>query len=151
MTDLIMYKINGAEKEKKFMELCRKLGLHTRRLKDSDANISISVLNGNGKANTVKKNSIVVNSLNSENKISDIKKSADKKRLPVGYKIPEVLIFSGIADNKLDEFLAEYKKMQIEPISLKAVITINNINWSLYELIDELIRERAAVMFGNIN
>lgn len=151
MTDLIMYKINEEEKEKKFMELCKKLGLHTRRLKDSDANISISVLNGNGKAETIKQKPGLVNSLNSENKISDIKKPADKKKSPGGYKIPEVLIFSGISDNKLDEFLAEYKKMQIEPVGLKAVVTIHNINWSLYELIEELIKERAMAMFSNRN
>ena len=49
MTDLIMYKINETSKEKQVVNLCRKLGLKTRKLKDSDAKITVGTLTGNGK------------------------------------------------------------------------------------------------------
>ena len=35
----------------------------------------------------------------------------------------------------------EYKSMNIEPVRLKAILTIYNINWTLGELITELIKE----------
>lgn len=63
--------------------------------------------------------------------------------------MPELLIFSGLADGKLDEFLAEYRKKGIEPVSLKAVITAHNISWTVYQLVSELVKERAAILMGH--
>ena len=39
------------------------------------------------------------------------------------------------------EFLAEYKKLGVEPIALKAVITGNNIFWTAERTQKELLRE----------
>lgn len=133
MTDLIMYKINETSKEKQVVNLCRKLGLKTRKLKDSDAKITVGTLTGNGKINASPDNQM----LNTAN-----------QNVPTGYSLPELIIFSGLKDNKLDEFLAEYKKMGIVPIGLKAVVTIHNVNWTMYELAEELIRERISIMCG---
>ncbi len=133
MTDLIMYKINETSKEKQVVNLCRKLGLKTRKLKDSDAKITVGTLTGNGKIN-VSPNSQMLNTAN--------------QNVPTGYSLPELIIFSGLKDNKLDEFLAEYKKMGIAPIGLKAVVTIHNVNWTMYELAEELVRERISIMCG---
>lgn len=133
MTDLIMYKINETSKEKQVVNLCRKLGLKTRKLKDSDAKITVGTLTGNGKINASPDNQM----LNTAN-----------QNVPTGYSLPELIIFSGLKDNKLDEFLAEYKKMGIAPIGLKAVVTIHNVNWTMYELAEELIRERISIMCG---
>lgn len=133
MTDLIMYKINEPSKEKQVVNLCRKLGLKTRKLKDSDAKITVGTLTGNGKINASLDNQM----LNTAN-----------QNVPTGYSLPELIIFSGLKDNKLDEFLAEYKKMGIAPIGLKAVVTIHNVNWTMYELAEELIRERISIMCG---
>ncbi len=133
MTDLIMYKINETSKEKQVVNLCRKLGLKTRKLKDSDAKITVGTLTGNGKINTSPDNQM----LNTAN-----------QNVPTGYSLPELIVFSGLKDNKLDEFLAEYKKMGIVPIGLKAVVTIHNVNWTMYELAEELIRERISIMCG---
>ncbi len=133
MTDLIMYKINEPSKEKQVVNLCRKLGLKTRKLKDSDAKITVGTLTGNGKINASPDNQM----LNTAN-----------QNVPTGYSLPELIVFSGLKDNKLDEFLAEYKKMGIAPIGLKAVVTIHNVNWTMYELAEELIRERISIMCG---
>lgn len=133
MTDLIMYKINETSKEKQVVNLCRKLGLKTRKLKDSDAKITVGTLTGNGKINASPDNQM----LNTAN-----------QNVPNGYALPELIVFSGLKDNKLDEFLAEYKKMGIAPIGLKAVVTIHNVNWTMYELAEELIRERISIMCG---
>lgn len=133
MTDLIMYKINETSKEKQVVNLCRKLGLKTRKLKDSDAKITVGTLTGNGKINASPDNQM----LNTAN-----------QNVPTGYSLPELIVFSGLKDNKLDEFLAEYKKMGIAPIGLKAVVTIHNVNWTMYELAEELIRERISIMCG---
>lgn len=133
MTDLIMYKINETSKEKQVVNLCRKLGLKTRKLKDSDAKITVGTLTGNGKINASPDNQM----LNTAN-----------QNVPMGYSLPELIVFSGLKDNKLDEFLAEYKKMGIAPIGLKAVVTIHNVNWTMYELAEELVRERISIMCG---
>ncbi len=133
MTDLIMYKINETSKEKQVVNLCRKLGLKTRKLKDSDAKITVGTLTGNSKINASPDNQM----LNTAN-----------QNVPMGYSLPELIVFSGLKDNKLDEFLAEYKKMGISPIGLKAVVTIHNVNWTMYELAEELVRERISIMCG---
>ncbi len=133
MTDLIMYKINEPSKEKQVVNLCRKLGLKTRKLKDSDAKITVGTLTGNSKINA-SPNSQMLNTAN--------------QNVPTGYSLPELIIFSGLKDNKLDEFLAEYKKMGIAPIGLKAVVTIHNVNWTMYELAEELVRERISIICG---
>lgn len=133
MTDLIMYKINETSKEKQVVNLCRKLGLKTRKLKDSDAKITVGTFTGNGKINASPDNQM----LNTAN-----------QNVPTGYSLPELIVFSGLKDNKLDEFLAEYKKMGIAPIGLKAVVTIHNVNWTMYELAEELVRERISIMCG---
>lgn len=133
MTNLIMYKINETSKEKQVVNLCRKLGLKTRKLKDSDAKITVGTLTGNGKINASPDNQM----LNTAN-----------QNVPTGYSLPELIVFSGLKDNKLDEFLAEYKKMGISPIGLKAVVTIHNVNWTMYELAEELVRERISIMCG---
>lgn len=64
---------------------------------------------------------------------------------PVIFCMPEVLIFSGIQNKSLDEFLLSYKNVGIPPINLKAVTTPKNINWTLYQLIKELSSERAKI------
>ena len=68
------------------------------------------------------------------------------QKAPAGYKLPEVLIFSGFAGEMLDVFLAAYKKAGIAPIPLKAVHTEHNDKWSLYALCEELRREHAAML-----
>ena len=98
-----------------------------------DRKITVGTLTGNSKINASPDNQM----LNTAN-----------QNVPMGYSLPELIVFSGLKDNKLDEFLAEYKKMGIAPIGLKAVVTIHNVNWTMYELAEELVRERISIMCG---
>jgi len=61
--------------------------------------------------------------------------------LPQLYQMPELLVFIGVDDGKLDVFLDEYKKTGMEPVKLKAVATAHNVDWSIYELIEHLKEE----------
>ncbi len=65
-------------------------------------------------------------------------------------KSPEVLLFSALSEEQLDHFLEGYRNMGIEPVGLKAVVTKHNEQWTLDELIQELIRERAAMLLGQM-
>lgn len=64
---------------------------------------------------------------------------------PIIFCMPEIIIFSGIPNKKLDEFLLSYKNVGLTPTKLKAVVTPRNINWTLYQLIKELSAERTEI------
>lgn len=123
---LIMLFTKDVDKFKQIINLCMRLDIRTRKIKPSDINLEIGSLAGI--------------------KTSGAKKTVNKA--PIGYEMPEVMIFSGISNESLDIFLEEYKKAGITPIALKAVLTPYNVKWSLYELIAELQRERIQMMFG---
>lgn len=123
---LIMYYTEDVKKSEQIAGLCKRLGIRTRKVKSSDINLEMRSL-ASIKADVVKK---------------------EKNRAPKGYDIPEVIVFSGISSKNLDIFLEEYKKEKISPVALKAVLTPFNISWTLYELIEELQRERIEMMFG---
>ena len=125
-TPTVMYYIKDAKKEKALSELCKDLQLHTRKIKPGDSNRAIGNLAG-----------------------SPGKGAVAKEKAPAGYQLPELLIFSALEDKKLDEFLAEYRKRTIPPVGLKAIVTSQNINWSLYELTRELMREQMTILMSN--
>lgn len=122
---LVIYHIKDQKKEKKFIELCKRLQLYTRKIKPHDVNSSVGTLAG-FPGMTAKK----------------------EKKAPAGYELPELLVFSGMSDKKLDEFLAEYRREGIDTINLKAIVTAENISWSLYELTGELVKERTSILMG---
>ena len=95
---LVLYHVEDAAKEKQLSALCRELHLTARRLTNADRDRAVAALCGE-------------------------KVNANVQKAPVGYKLPEVLIFSGFAGEMLDVFLAAYKKAGIAPIPLKAVRT----------------------------
>lgn len=119
MNPVIIYNIPKFNKEKQLVALCRELKLSTRKLKAGDANVQLSFLAGAGRINTGREN----------------------KKTTADFKIPELIIFSGMTEDMLDMFLKRYKDMGIEPVKLKAVVTATNISWNVYELVTELIRE----------
>lgn len=123
-SQLVMYHTKDSKKEKQLTELCKQLGFHTRKIKVSDANVRLSTLAG----------------------LLGTLVSPQDEKAPKDYQMPELLIFSGLAEEKLDKFLAEYKKSGLPPISLKAVITPYNIGWTVYQLTTELVREQTAIM-----
>ena len=66
------------------------------------------------------------------------------KKAPALWSMPELVLFFGVPDAKLDTFLAEYKKTELERIKLKAIVTPTNLNWSLYYLTEHLKEEAKA-------
>ncbi|MBR1816875.1 MAG: DUF3783 domain-containing protein [Lachnospiraceae bacterium] len=63
-------------------------------------------------------------------------------KAPALWALPEIIIFFGVSDEKLDSFLAEYTKSGLEKIKLKAIVTPTNLSWTLYYLAEH-IREEA--------
>lgn len=120
-----MFHISSLKKEKQVTALCRSLGLFTRAIKQQDINKPLSSICVQG---SKKNNTLAVNS--------------ERKKAPDNYKLPELIIFSGLSEENLDKFLEEYKKAGIEPVQLKAILTPTNISWSIYELVCELEKER---------
>lgn len=122
---LIIYHIQSSKKEKQIIELCKKMGIRTRKLKASDCNLEIGILAGIVRSGT-----------------------GTHEKAPAGYQMPDMLIFSGLSDEWLDRFLADYRAAGIEPTGLKSVVTPHNVAWTVYELTAELIRERTAILLG---
>ena len=63
------------------------------------------------------------------------------KQPPVMYVLPELMLFYGIDDKALDDFLDAYNAAGIEKIQRKAIVTPANLGWTLYELAEELGKE----------
>jgi hypothetical protein len=118
---LIMYHVHDEKKKIQLEVLCLSLSIPAKELKASDLNEQVGKLAGiKGVANTL-----------------------EPEKIPALFSMPEVIIFSGVPNNKLDEFLYSYKNVGLTPTKLKAVVTPKNVGWSLYQLIRELGAEAA--------
>lgn len=124
-SSLVLYYIRDPKKGKQITKLCKGLRFRVRALKAGDANVEVGVLAGISRMNT---------------------KAHEKA--PALYQLPDMLIFSGMPDQELDRFLAEYKEAGIEPTGLKSVVTPHNLTWTVYELAAELVKERTAMLLG---
>lgn len=102
--------------------LCKKLGINIRIVKDDDADKTlISIISG-GKYE-----------LNGFSK-PQVNPGAAKK-------LPEFMIFQEFEEDALQEFLQNYRATGLERIPLKAVVTPYNISWTLYDLVEHLKEE----------
>lgn len=120
---LVMFYTEDKRKARQITVLCDQLGMRVKRLMQADADCEVGYLAGiSGKA--AKKESAV----------------------PAVFCLPEMMVFSGLEDGRLEQFLEAYKMAGIAPVSLKAIVTPYNFNWSLHQLAQELIRERTAMM-----
>lgn len=62
-----------------------------------------------------------------------------------GPELPaEMLVFSGMNSAQVDAFLDAYRESGLPKINLKAVITPDNIFWSVQQLFMELMHEHMA-------
>lgn len=59
-----------------------------------------------------------------------------------------MLVMAHFTQKLLDQFLQDFRRKKIAPVSLKAVLTPHNQGWDSYQLFAELQQERAA-MEGN--
>ena len=57
----------------------------------------------------------------------------------------EMLILKGFTGGMLDIFLHGFRKMKIQPVALKAVLTEANCGWNSLELHDELVKEHESM------
>lgn len=56
----------------------------------------------------------------------------------------EMIVFSGIDSAQIDTFLADYKQTDAQPVPLKAIITPQNIFWTVETLFKELWKEHLS-------
>lgn len=61
----------------------------------------------------------------------------------------KAIIFNNIPNSKINMFIDNLRKIRINNV-LKAVVTDTSINWSVNEVIINLIQERAAINNGNL-
>ena len=72
--------------------------------------------------------------------------SAGKKvSAPPLYFLPEMMIFQGLADKEVHQFLEAYRAEGIPTVDLKAVVTPWNLTWTLYELAEHLKEEHRSM------
>ena len=107
-------------KEKKIKNICRSLGISVTDISSRSYGQKLGFLAG-------------ITGFKRENTVYS------------GGEFPEeMLVFSGITSEKMDEFLAAYKEMKLEPVDRKAVVTPHNIFWSAAELYQELEKEHQS-------
>jgi hypothetical protein len=116
---LIMYHVHDENKKIQLEVLCLSLSIPTRELKATDLNEQVGKLAG----------------------IKGMTQNASGEKIPALFSMPEVILFSGVPNAKLDEFLYSYKNVGLTPTKLKAVVTPRNVSWTLYQLINELSQE----------
>ena len=65
-------------------------------------------------------------------------------RVPVFFTQPEVLVFAGFREDRLDEFLKIFARESTKAIPHKAVMTMYNAEWTVLKLTEELKKEAKA-------
>ena len=117
----VMYYVQDENKKIQIEVLCMGMSLQSKQLKSSDLNEQVGVLAG-------------IKGI----KVSDMQMV---QKAPAIFCMPEVILFSGVPNNKIDEFLLSYRNLGLKPIRLKAVTTPKNVEWTLYQMILELAKE----------
>ena len=116
----VLLHIPDKNKLDRISKLCEKSGYSCRRIQNADVNRTILEL------------------------ISG--QSAGKKvSAPPLYFLPEMMIFQGLADKEVHQFLEAYRAEGIPAVDLKAVVTPWNLTWTLYELAEHLKEEHRSM------
>ena len=77
--------------------------------------------------------------------LAGIQGFAKEKAIYNGPDFPlEMIVFSGIDSAQIDTFLADYKQTGAQPVPLKAIITPQNIFWTVETLFKELWKEHLS-------
>jgi len=130
---VILYKVDTIMKDKKINDICREIGCVTRKLTNENLNTEFGRLAG----------------ISYKNPVAAPNSPAATAKAPVMYNMPECILFAGLSDDMLDEFLAAYKAEGLSPIALKAVMTPSNVKWTLFGLLCELQKEADGIMKKN--
>lgn len=75
--------------------------------------------------------------------IAGFKRQTAEQIFPIN---SEMLVFSGMTSQAIDDFLGEYKNTKLSPIALKAMATPHNIFWTADKLYQELMKERMSLI-----
>lgn len=118
----VLFHVEDTEKKRQILKLCRRLGLSAKTLAKEDLHTEIGTL------------------VEME---AGLRILSQKPMAALGTQdaMPDVMVFAGMGEGRLDRFLEEYQKAGIAPIPLKAVATPYNIRWTLGGLISELVKE----------
>ncbi|MBO4921628.1 MAG: DUF3783 domain-containing protein [Lachnospiraceae bacterium] len=120
--------IDNIEKRSAIEKLCESLNITVKDLSYSDLNRTV--------LDIVASVPIMFNNKTNIN-------GGTVSKVPPLFLMPEVILFNGFNDESLQGFLAAYRKVGIEKVTLKAVVTPYNITWTLYDLIEHLKEESA--------
>ena len=92
---------------------------------------------------------IIINSKNGNTVISDLLENNINSECEDGRK-ERAIIFNSIAPSKMNIFIENLKKVRVINV-LKAVVTETSVNWSVNEVISNLVAERTAISKGNFD
>lgn len=125
---------------------------------ENDVRNCVLLCNFNGKELKAVKNyasilglrdQICLYSKNGDSIIKDILEDKVDSNCEDGRK-EKAIIFNNISNMKISMFIDNLKKIRINNV-LKAVVTETSINWTVNEIIDNLLNERAAINSGNFS
>lgn len=132
--------------------------LDRNNVSDNDVRSCILLCNFNGKELKAVKNyasilglrdQICLYSKNGDSTIKDVLEDNIDSNCEEGRK-EKAIIFNNISNMKINMFIDNLKKIRINNI-LKAVVTETSINWTVNEVIVNLLNERAAINSGNFS
>ena len=92
---------------------------------------------------------IIINSKNGNTVISDLLENNINSECEDGRK-ERAIIFNSIAPAKMNIFIENLKKVRVNNV-IKAVVTETSVNWSVNEVISNLVAERTAISKGNFD
>ena len=72
--------------------------------------------------------------------------SGEERKGPLG---EQLLVLYRFSEGRLDQLLYGLRKAGVPKIELKAIVTEQNSRWTLYELYEELKKEREALSGEN--
>ncbi|SCJ46819.1 Domain of uncharacterised function (DUF3783) [uncultured Clostridium sp.] len=125
---------------------------------ENDVRSCVLLCNFNGKELKAVKNyasilglrdQICLYSKNGDSIIKDILEDNIDSNCEEGRK-EKAIIFNNISNMKINMFIDNLKKIRINNI-LKAVVTETSINWTVNEIIVNLLNERAAIKSGSFS
>ena len=132
----IYFHIPDEEKRRRIKALCDGKGIQAAEITGADVNRTVLELIS-GKTGT--------EPLQAERAAEPKPQAPARKYAPPLYFLPELLLFQGLPARELYRFLEDLKAAGIPKIDLKAAVTPYNLNWTLYELAENLKGEHAAM------
>lgn len=92
---------------------------------------------------------IILNTKNGDTVIKDVLDNNINTECEDGRK-ERAIIFNSIPPAKMNIFIENLKKVRVNNV-LKAVVTETSIEWTVNEVISNLVAERIAIKQGNFN